>query len=449
MNLENLKNRSILLLGKTRALTREEFDKLLEIYAVTCKERYDADVALVIEGRMMNPYEQNLAERLYEEHRAAFDTIENLERQLCNGVDPDRLMMSLKLSGDQERLRSFLKNPYIDNAFFLRLLQLYKWGGEGFFATDENRDVTASLIERFYENIERNHNVQYANTGLIHLLLQSRDALLIETLCRLEPIQNAMKQGCEGAMCKIIELLSRHEATPESQLRQMVRLGDDTLRCAVASRAQLEGALQRELLTCKAPEVLQALAQRSDLEPDIAEALLEMPDYAATVMAHAALDTERFESFMARDALAVAANPSLDASMLRKLLERESPDIDAVLAANSAIDGDTMAALFGRGDPAVLECLAANTTTPPAMLEQLFETAALHTVLAGNPNTPLPVLQRLSQEHDMETLRALAANPATPIEILFQLQLDARLKRTVSENPAFGEHIQTSNIGWL
>ena len=50
---------------------------------------------------------------------------------------------------------------------------------------------------------------------------------------------------------------------------------------------------------------------------------------------------------------------------------------------------------------------------------------------------------------DIEVLLALAKNENTPVDVLYQLQLDSRLERSVKENPSFGKHIQTDNIGWI
>jgi hypothetical protein len=44
---------------------------------------------------------------------------------------------------------------------------------------------------------------------------------------------------------------------------------------------------------------------------------------------------------------------------------------------------------------------------------------------------------------------SLAQNENTPVEILYQLQLDSRYERYVKTNAAFGQHIQSENIGWL
>ena len=58
MNYDELCDKSILLLGKTRALSEEEFDALLKLHKITRVGSFTDDVSLIIEGRMMNPYEQ-------------------------------------------------------------------------------------------------------------------------------------------------------------------------------------------------------------------------------------------------------------------------------------------------------------------------------------------------------------------------------------------------------
>lgn len=58
-----------------------------------------------------------------------------------------------------------------------------------FLENDDNRDVSAALIGRFYENIERNHNVQYATTGIYHLVQQTTNEQLL-VIANLAPTKN-------------------------------------------------------------------------------------------------------------------------------------------------------------------------------------------------------------------------------------------------------------------
>ena len=72
---------------------------------------------------------------------------------------------------------------------------MYSWSGEDFVENDDNRDVSAALILRFYKNIERNHNVQYATLGLMHLLLQTHKQELVELIAGLEPVQKSFNKN--------------------------------------------------------------------------------------------------------------------------------------------------------------------------------------------------------------------------------------------------------------
>ncbi|MDD3596821.1 MAG: hypothetical protein PHE23_10380, partial [Sulfuricurvum sp.] len=188
MNYEQFSGRSVLLLGKTRALNTEEFDTLLKLHKIERVSSYNDEVALIIEGRMMNPYEQEESARLYEMQNCPIVELSGVEEWLCRSIEPNRLLMSLKLSRNQERLVDFLQNPYITDELFFKLLKLYDWRNEGLFDNDTNRDVTASIIGRFYEDLDRNHNVQYAMSGLAHLIELYGNAELIEAIAELAPI---------------------------------------------------------------------------------------------------------------------------------------------------------------------------------------------------------------------------------------------------------------------
>jgi len=139
-------------------------------------------VSLIIDGRMMTPYEEIESEKLYELKKYEFESIDSFESKLAKYLNEDALLMSLKLSGNKERLKSFIQNTTISDELFFKLLKMYSWGGDDFFESNDNRDISAAFISRFYENIEQNHNVQYATTGYVHLIKQTLDAKLLEVI---------------------------------------------------------------------------------------------------------------------------------------------------------------------------------------------------------------------------------------------------------------------------
>jgi hypothetical protein len=446
MNLNELRGTKIVLLGKSRALSHDEFLLQLGAHEIALAESDEAALSLIVEGRMMNPLEQQQRDDLYAKRAAPFCDIDDLEKLLCENIDDAKLTMSLKLSGDRERLLGYLQNPYIGDTLFLKLIGMYDWSGEGFFETDANRDVTAALIVRFYDQIERNHNVQYANTGLMHLLAQNDDAELINTIASLAPLKKALKEGCDNSTHKLLEALASHPATSQSVLRSMAEQGDVTLQAYVARRSDIPAALQEKLFALKEDAVTEALAFNSALDHRIAEQMES--NFGDIIAAHIALDEPLFERYYEQRPLFVALNPTLTLSMQRRIYCLTN-DIQAVLAGNPAAEEQMLMLLYETNKPEVVAAIAGNPSTPSELLAKLGWNKKLHASLAGNPNSPAALLESLAESEDIEVLTALAKNHATPAPLLYQLQLDKRLERYVMENPGFGEHIQRENIGWL
>ena len=248
MNLDMLKNKTILLLGKTRALDKNEFVSQLKHHNITCVDTYVDEVVCIVEGRMQNPIEQEEMDRLYKENAAYFMMLGDLERDLCEQIDPDKLHMSLKLSGDEDRLLSFLQNNFITDELFLRLLSLYDWKGENFFENDDNRDTTAALIKRFYKDIEKNHNVQYATTGLLHLIIQTDNQALLDTISNLEPIKKALREeNIENGTYKILQAIALHPKTSSSVVKMFVKHAPIEIKAQLATRNDLSPKFQEHL----------------------------------------------------------------------------------------------------------------------------------------------------------------------------------------------------------
>ena len=58
MNIKELENKTILLFGKSRAFSEEEFNDQLKFHKINLVNEYNDEVVLVIDGRMITPYEQ-------------------------------------------------------------------------------------------------------------------------------------------------------------------------------------------------------------------------------------------------------------------------------------------------------------------------------------------------------------------------------------------------------
>lgn len=412
MNIESLKNQKVLLLGKTRAFTIDEFRSQLKAHGIELVESENDPFHCVLEGRVLSPYEQNKIDALYELKKYEFLHIDDFEKALADTIDDNVLLMSLKLSNDKDRLKSFLQNQAISNELFFKLLKNYKFGGEDFFENDDNRDVTAALIERFYENIERNHNVQFATTGLIHLISQTDDEDLLEAISELEPIKFHPK---------IKVILAKHPCTPNKVIKRFLKEGEE--------------------------EVCQTIYANPSLDHKLAKTLLDDPQTATIIAHHIKLSQELFEE-LHRYSIALAANETLTLSMQKELLDRKEKNIDRQLVQNRAVKAEILEVLYAR-DTQFHSFIFANSATPVSILQEGFKDKINHVALASNRNTPKEILVKLYELQDADVLTQLAQNENTPVDLLYQMQLESRYERYVRTNEAFGKHIQTQNIGWL
>ncbi|MEN8146162.1 MAG: hypothetical protein ABFR02_00925 [Campylobacterota bacterium] len=447
MNFEALRNKNIILFGKSRALSGDEFTKQLRNNNITLADDVHDGVEVIVEGRLVNPIEQEELDRLYAENVAPIIEVDALEKWLCSAIDVNKLLMSLKLSGDRERLMGYLQNKHISNDLFLRLLQLYNWEGVGFFESDDNRDVTAALISRFYENIERNHNVQYANMGIMHLLNQSADMELTETIALLAPLQTALKEGCDNSTQKILNAVALHPNTSTKVLKQWLKNGNDDIQMLIALRHDLGLQLQEYLLNLAKPVINEALSLNHTIEHQTALVLLK--EFPENIAKHITLDMDLYATLLEQYNLALAENPTISLEMQERLLER-GEDVQAILAKNAQIDGSVFETLFRSDKVEVLRSLITNEQIQSDVLRELFNRDAelFGSEIAANAKTDVAILHQLAASHDAAVLLALAKNPSTPVELLYQFQLDSRLERAVKENPSFGKHIQRENIGW-
>jgi hypothetical protein len=414
MKYEEYAGKSVLLLGKTRSLNSGEFETLLKLHSMSVVKSFDENVALIIEGKMMNPLEREEGTRLYEIHAAPIVDITAIEKWLCGSIDPNRLLMSLKLSRDQERLVDFIQNPHITDELFFKLLKLYDWQGEGLFDNDANRDVTAAIIGRFYEDLERNHNVQYAMSGLAHLIEKYGNTQLINILASLEPIAREMKKPSDSSLCGVLDAMALHPDTPEALLHVLLK---ERARL-VAYREPL--ALEEELLALDDDEVNATLAQNITLSLNGADILEEK--YPALIAKFYPLDEGRFQRLCLKYAVSLASNKNLTPFMQERLMKMNDENVFSSLACNTELLSEYLETLVMLNQYGLQ--LASNTSLSQQNLEMLYATS------------------------ELEILKALASNTSTPVEILYQLSLDQRTQRAVKTNPAFGKHIQTYNLGW-
>ena len=450
MNLKKLEDKSILLFGKSRAFSMDEFESQLRFHKIKLISEFSEDTLLVVDGKMMTPYEQNESEKLYGEYSKdiEFISIDMLEKELAKHIDANTLLMSLKLSRDKERLKSFIQNSMIEDELFFKLLNMYSWGGEDFFENDDNRDVSAALILRFYKNIERNHNVQYATSGLTHLVLQTSCEKLIETIAGLEPLQKSFERDKKSANHNILSAIASHVNTPKNVLKSFIKKSNSHIKILIAMRPNCDEDIQMALYDSMDRDVHEALSYNYNLSKNVIDKFLESETFLKNIARYIKLYDELFDIFIQNNPLELSMNETLTPRMQEKLLLLQVEDIMVNLATNSNIDIKVIGQLLDNNSRDILSALYENPSTPKESLKEAFKDAKHHLSLAQNENTPKEILKKLGDSKNIDILKALAKNTSTPVEVLYQLQLDSRFARAVKENETFGMHIQQENIGW-
>ncbi|MEA1892316.1 MAG: hypothetical protein U9N33_06340 [Campylobacterota bacterium] len=387
MKLSELHNKTVLIFGKSRAFNEDEFKAQMKFHKISIAKEFSDDIAVLIDGRMMTPYEQILSDKLYEEKKANFISIDTLEKELVSAIDSNTLLMSLTLSKDKSRLKGFIQNSMIDDELFFKLLHMYSWGGEDFFENDDNRDVSAAFIRRFYKNIERNHNVEYATTGFIHLVSQSKDAALLREIARLKPL-----------------------------------IFHPKIKIAITMSPYCDETMQEELFKSGDENILEALSMNKNLNPTLVKKFLDDKKFVDNIASSIELDDELFNLFDNYKS-SLASNETLSLEMQEKLLLLKDKNIDLTLAKNNNLDKKIIEKLLDYSDDTIEMFIYENSSTPSEILELAYKNPHYHLALSKNENTP--------------------------IDILYQLQLDRRYERHVKSNAGFAKHIQSENIGWI
>jgi len=387
MNLDELRNKKILMLGKSRAFSSEEFLSQMKYHQIEVKSEFSDEIETIIEGRMISPYEQNLSDELYETKKVKFINIDELEKYLAQAIDSQTLLMSLKLSHDKQRLKDFITNSMISDELFFKLIKLYNWNNEDFFENDDNRDVSAAFIVRFYENIERNHNVEFATTGFIHLVAQAKETNLLKEIATLKPLKFHPK-----------------------------------IQRAIAMSIYCDSSMQKRFFKQGDKKILEAMSYNKKLDINQIKEYLKIGVHCENIAFSIELNEELFELLQEYKTF-LASNESLTLQMQENLLEMDDVTINLALSTNNNLDEGIIKKLFSLKNEEIENQLLQNSATPVEILQEAYKDSKNHLFLAKNENTP--------------------------IDILYQLELDSKYSRFVKNNAGYGKHIQTSNIGWL
>ena len=149
--IKNSQGGTVLFLGRVTNFTPEELENFLESQGMSYADKYRGQpIALTILSTMLTPLEDEFSYELYDA-KVPEVRLAQFEEYYTQHIKPNTLMMSLKLSNDQERLKRLLKNSSFSDELFLKLFKMYDWGSDGVYENDDNRDATITFVDRFFK----------------------------------------------------------------------------------------------------------------------------------------------------------------------------------------------------------------------------------------------------------------------------------------------------------
>ena len=437
--------KNILFLGKVLHFTQEELHKFaikLGVNAVFKYKNENQDIAFTILSTLLTPLEEQISFELYEKGIPEIK-LEEFENYYVQSLKPNTLLMSLKLSNNQERLKRLLKVKAFDDTTFLKLFTLYNWGDEGIFDNDNNRDVTLSFIKRFYPHFTNfnHHDIVHSPATILDIALTSESAEVLKALSKMPNYRiNARKQE-EWKPRELREFIAVNPNIPSDLIDNYLNCNAPRLDTLLAQNSALNQEQQERIFRRATKSSLLMLCKNPNLDNSLFTTLLkENNEVVQALLENQTITKERLNTILKTNSdslLFLAKNREI--TDIKEQLLFQNRALDFALAANPALESSDLESLYTKYGSEIAEELCKNPNLSSTLIEKFYKDANNTTkeAIAANPNTPQNILEELFNLDNFEINRHLALNPSLKDEYLDYFKLDNELLRIMSNNPKF------------
>ena len=396
---------------------------------------------------MIHPYEEEISYEVYKLKIPTFKDIE-FEKFYAQNINQNSLLMTLKLSNDQDKIIRVLKNESFDDELYLKILKLYDWKGEGLFDNDNNRDVTITFIKRFFKAEYRvDPSTLYSPVNLSKIVAESKDQILLDTLLYIPNYQfNTSKKSKSPKNTR--ELIANNHYSHVDTLKRLLSFKDDDIDFFLAKNSSIDEDMQESIYKRGVFENLLNLATNQNLSDKLFFLLLENKDIAPTLLEFAKIDKDRFEKARAKEEFYFIAKNENIGEFIDTLLTLNDKRVDLFLAQNPATKLEHLQFLFKKDDKDIDINLSKNINISDDLAYKLYKKGIkdIELNLSANPSTPKDILIELFNKDEHEINIGLAQNSSMPLYYLQQLQLDSKLMHYLSKNRTFTDKI-LNNLG--
>ncbi len=447
------RGKSVLFLGRVKNFTVEEIQLFLDQFEMKYIEEVDNNIAIMIESSMMTPIEEDIAYDLYKGGLAAFKLSE-FEKFYALKIKPNSLLMSLKLSNDQERLKRLLKNESFEDDLFLKLFRLYDWKGEGVYDNDDNRDMTISFVKRFYRpDSFMDPAIIYSPVTLSTVITNSKDSQLLDVVLSM-PNYGFLSTKNERKRAKNLrELVASNRHISLESMKKLLSFRNSDIDYFLASNISLNELMQDEIYQRADDDIKMMLSQNSSLSQKLFDTMLDESEVVVqNLLAFQIITEDRLQKILSKnlpdELFSILGENSSIVDIIPQLLELNMELLAIRLSANSVVDEDSLHKIYNKFGDSVILSLSSNPNISETLIKEFFEKSdyEIDKLLGANPSTPKEILVSLFDREDREINKALASNESLDLYYLQQLQFDSSLLNTLSKNRTFTKNI-LNNLG--
>ena len=458
MNIENIikenQGGTVLFLGRVTNFTPEELTNFLESQGMNYADKYvGQEVALLVLSTMMTPLEEETSYALYDAKVPEL-RLAQFEEYYTMHIKPNTLMMSLKLSNDQERLKRLLKNGAFSDEVYLKLFKMYDWGNDGVYDNDENRDATITFVERFYRPYGfRDPAMVYSPITLSNIARDAKTADILDAMLTMpnHEIKQSRKEDLRPKNLREIVALNPNIA--HENIRYLLSFNDDRIKSFLACNSAIRVDAQ-ELIFQKANDVTKLmLTQNNALDDTLFRELLKSDnEIVESLLTFQKLTAKRLEYILEAN-----LSDELLAFMGENILIEEVLDsliginklLDYKLASNPEVNSELLAKLYEMYGEEFMLPLSSNPNTSTELLTHFYKSGDREVIqnLAANPNTNAEILKELCALNEHELNRALALNSSVELVYLEQFALDSELIMLMTKNKTYLKSVNSAHVG--
>ena len=439
---------TVLFLGRVTNFTAEEISNFLEAQGMKYADKYEEqEVAIVVLSTMMTPVEEQHSYTLYNAKIPEFRLVQ-FEEFYTKHIKPNTLMMSLKLSNDQERLKRLLKNSSFGDEVYLKLFKMYDWGADGVYDNDANRDTTITFVDRFYNpDGFRDPAMVYSPITLSNIARDAKDPAILDAMLTMpnHEIKQSRKEDLRPKNLR--ELVALNPMISRENIRYLLSFNDIRINSFLACNDAIN-LKEQEYIYRQANEVTKImLTQNNSLEDTLFKELLGADEeIVKSLLTFQKLNEKRLayilEKAFSDELLAYMGENQSIASILKDVIGLNRV-LDYTLASNRSLDKFSLESLYERYGDELMLPLSSNPNISVALLEQFYNSKNREVVqnIATNPSTSKEILKELCERNEHELNRYLVLNPSVDLLYLETFALDSELIMLMSQNQTYLDSI--------